>query len=90
MDRECLEGHMIIKLICHGVFVENIEIERLGVANASITHLQPSPSCAGLVADVRPSLSAETDGIVLTSALCWIVPSGQAIHVAYQIVAGIS
>ena len=48
------------------VFVEKIEMERLCVANASITHFQP-PS-AGLVADVRPSLS-ETGGTVPTTAL---------------------
>ena len=32
---------------------------------------------AGLVADVRPSLSAETGGIVPTNALCWIRPSAR-------------
>ena len=36
IDKKCLEKHMNIKMIRHGVFVEKIEIERLCVANASI------------------------------------------------------
>ena len=86
IDRECLKWHKNFELIYHWICVENIEIERFCVANASITHLHPSPPSAGVVADVRPSLSAETDGIVPTSALFWIGPSGQAIRVAYRLV----
>ena len=74
IDRECL-GHMNIKyLIRHGVFVQEIEIERLCVANtfanAWITFTPRPPFLsAALVADVRPSLLAETGGIIPTS-LC--------------------
>ena len=69
--RECLERHMNIKLIRHGVFIERIESEGLCVswtfANASITHLQPSfRSCQCL------SVSRNGRYFIPTSALCWI------------------
>ena len=59
-------------VIRHGVFVEKIEIERLCVANVRecFDYSLSDPPPAGLVADVRRSLWAETGGIVPTSALC--------------------
>ena len=65
IDRECLEGQMIIKFsIRHGVFVQEIEIESLWVANAYSLSASLSATLEG---NVRPSLSAETGGILPNS-----------------------
>ena len=54
IDRECPEGHMDIKfLILHGVFVQEIEIERMYVSNVRerfcYSFTPPPPSSAALL-----------------------------------------
>ena len=71
--RECLAAHMNSKFfIRHVVFVEKIVVVRLCVANVHecFDYSLSVPPSAGLVADVRPSLSAETGGIVPTIVHC--------------------
>ena len=75
IDRECLEGHLNNKfLIHHGTFVQEIEIERLCVANVRerFDDSLSAPLSAALVADVRPSLSVETSlsGSILPTSPC--------------------
>ena len=69
VDGDCLDEHTNIKfLVRHEVFVEKIEIERLCVGNVCerFDYSFSAPPSAGAVADVRPSLSAETGGILPT------------------------
>ena len=70
IDREYLDGHMDIKsLNRHEVFVEENWNRTLMCRERSDYSLSVPPS-AGVVADVRPSLSTETGGIVSTIVYC--------------------
>ena len=75
-------------LIRHEVLVEEIGIERFWVANVReyFDYSLSATLSAGLVVHVRPSLSSEKGSILPTTTVCWMKPSGQAIHVAHRLV----